>query len=348
MTDNQLTPAQQQSRLRRIIFFMGLFTVGIVVVCGFTVFLIRESLSSRREPEIVLDGATVETFVELPGDDAHPLRIIVGPDDDLYVGSFCTGVIWQITPEGERSTWYDGDDIKAAGGMAFDDDGNLYVADRGDCDPRQGTSRLKRISADGSTVDTIEGIGDDDIPNDIVVDPTTNTVYFTDTQNSSVRYIDADGGISAWWELPEVDDLTPRPTGLEYDPINDALIIADTASGTIYRVSFDQDRQPLNPPQVIYQNNDRDLDGLTITDDGEVIFTMFNVNKVARLVDQSGFVIAEEFREPSDVAFLNDRIFVTNFDGVGLAPIIGFFVSPSLPFTVDVITLPEETPIPAE
>ncbi|MCI0708570.1 MAG: SMP-30/gluconolactonase/LRE family protein [Chloroflexi bacterium] len=345
---NQLTSEQQQSRVRRIIFFMGLFTVGIVVVCGFTVFLIRESLGDRREPETVLDGATVHTLVELPGDDAHPLRIVVGPDDNLYVSSFCTGTIWQITPEGERSTWYDGDDVGAAGGLAFDNDGNLYVVDRGDCDPREGTSRLKRISADGAAVDTISGIGEDDIPNDIVVDPTTNILYFTDTQHSNVRYIDEEGSIQEWWELPEVDNKTPRPTGLEYDPINDALIIADTASGTIYRVPFAAEREPLEPHQVIYQDSERELDGLTITEDGEIIFTMFNVNKVARLMDQSGFVIAEEFREPSDVAYLNDHIYVTNFDGVGLAPIIGFFVSPSLPFTVDVITMPEETPIPLD
>ncbi|HLA45807.1 MAG TPA: hypothetical protein VJZ27_20330, partial [Aggregatilineales bacterium] len=55
-------------------------------------------------------------------------------------------------------------------------------------------------------------------------------------------------------------------------------------------------------------------------------------------------VLARDFREPSDVAYLDGRIYVTNFDGVSLAPVISLIIDPALPFSIDVIDLRGEEP----
>ena len=306
--------------------------------------LIRDSLNNRREPRAVLAGAEVQSLVELPSDNAHPKAVEVGIDGNLYVTSFCRGDIWRITPDGNLTTWVDGgDDLRAASGLAFTSTGELYVIDAGDCDPREGTASIKRITADGQTISRVEGIDRDDVPTALAVDQ-NDVVYFTDTQHHSIRYIDTDGTIRTWWRLPEVDGDEASPTGLAYDALNDALVVADTASGTIYRVRFTSDRAALQPEQVLYQDTTRELDGLAVDDSGRVFATLFNVNKVVEIIDGKSYIIAEEFREPSDLAYLNNALYVVNFDGVSLAPVISFFVSPSLPFTVDVITLPTLTP----
>lgn len=343
----QYTAEQQQGRVRRVIIWMGIIIILLVVVCGFVVFLIRDSFDERSEPRAVLDGADVHSLVELNDEDAYPKAITVGADGNLYVSGYCSGKIWQITPEGDLTTWYDGAQIGAASGIAFTANGDLYVADRGDCDPRNGTASLKRISADGQTVETIAGVGRDDLPNFMTVDK-TDTVFFTDNQNGAIYSIDAEGTMQTWWDMPETDDQEPLPTGIAYDAITDTLLIAETNSGSIFRVQFDSNRQPLMPQETIYQNDDRELDGLTLDEAGNVVVTLINVHKVARIMDGTAIIIAEDFRQPSDVVYLNNALYVTNFDGVSLAPIISFFVSPSLPFTVDVVELPELPTLEAE
>ena len=345
----QYTAEQQKGRIRRAVVSMAIIIIVLIFICGLVVLLIRNSLSGRNEPRAVLDGATVHTLVEFSDEDAHPKDITVGSDGNLYVSGFCSGKIWQITPAGERTTWYDGDEIGAASGLVFTANGDLYVTDRGDCDPRQGTASLKRISADGQTVETIAGIDRNDLPDYLTVDK-TDTVYFTDNQNGAVYWLDAEDNIHLWWDMPETDDQEPLPTGIIYDPVNDALIIAETNSGTIFRVKFDNERQPLMPQEVIYQNDDRELDGLTFDGQGHVVVSLMSAHKIARIVDGQALVIAEDFRQPSGIAYLDNALYVANLDGVALAPLIGFFVSPSLPFTVDVIELPELTPesVPTE
>ena len=336
----QYNAEQQRTRIRRALLSMGVIIIFLVVICGLSVSAIRNVFGGRNEPRAVLDGARVTSLVEFSDEDAHPKDVTVGADGNLYVSGFCSGKIWQITPTGETIIWYDGAGIGAAAGLAFTTNGDLYVADRGDCDPRQGTASFKRILADGQTVETIAGVDKHDLPDYLAVDK-MDTVYFTDNQNGAVYWIDADGIIQTWWTMPETNNQEPLPTGIAYDPLNDALLIAETHSGTIFRVKFDSDRQPLMPQEVIYQNNERELDGLTLDGEGNVVVSLVNVHKIARIVDGQALIIAENFRQPSGIVYLENTIYVANFDGVSLAPVINFFISPSLPFTLDAIELPE-------
>ncbi len=343
----QYTAEEQRTRIRRAVVSMAVIIILLIVICGLAVMLIRDSFSGRNEPRAVLDGATITSLAEFSEEDAHPKDVTVGPDGNLYVSGFCSGKIWQITPDGDVTTWYDGAEVGAAGGLAFTSTGELYIVDRGDCDPRQGTASLKRISADGQSIETIDGIDKNDLPDFLAVDK-NDILYFTDNQNGAVYTLGADGKIHTWWDMPETNDQEPLPTGIVYDPENDVLYIAETNSGTIFRIGFDPERKALLPQEVIYQNDEREIDGLTLDGDGNVVMTLINVHKVAHVVDGQSLVIGEDFRQPSGVAYLDNTIYVANFDGVSLAPLVGFFISPSLPFTVDAIHLPQTEPIATE
>jgi sugar lactone lactonase YvrE len=333
----------QRGRRRRLFFLISFFVVTFSAICVVTVLLVRDAiLGDRREPVAVLTGARVFTLAELPGERAYPEALTVGPDNAIYVGSFCTGDIWRVTPTGERTLYFDGDDgIGAASGLAFAPDGSLYVADRGDCDPRSGTASIKRILPDASAAERVGDIDSEDIPNALAFDA-EGILYLTDTQHGNVRYLTEAGQFDTWWALPDVDGEDARPTGLAYDPATDSLLVADTQSGTIYRVGFDVNRQATQE-EVLYRQGTRDLDGLTVDPAGRIYVTLFNLHKVALFQEGFGLtILAEDFREPSDVAYLDGVIYVTNFDSVSLAPIISWIIDPSLPFTVDAIELPEE------
>lgn len=342
---------QNPPRRRRPARFVLILVVSVVFICALSIFLIRQALiGERREPNAVLEGVEVGTFAELPGEDAFPESLTIGPDGNLYVGSFCTGEIWRITPNGQRSTFAPAGKIKSAVGMAFAPPtsayaGWLYVADHGDCDPRRSVSRLKRISPDGTTVETVGNIKDEDIPNALAFDRDA-VLYITDTQNSNIRYLNNRNEFVTWWDLPKEGDEDPRPTGLVYDPQNDRLIVADTQYGTIYALQFDPQREPLGE-EILYQVEGSQLEGLALDDEGRLIVSFIGTNEIGRLEsDGSVTILAENFREPSGVVYLDGKIYVTNFDGVSLAPIVNLILEPSLPFTVDFIALPPQEPTP--
>jgi sugar lactone lactonase YvrE len=344
MTQKLMSTAQQATKNRRRFFSVMLFfLVALLIICGLTVLLIRSAFNTdRREPVAVLEGVVVDTLVELPGEKAYPGAITVGPDGNIYAGSFCTGDIWQITPTGEFETWASSDDtgIGAVSGMIFAPDGSLYVIDRRDCDPRRGQGEIKRISADGQAVEQIGDLDNDEVPHSITFDQ-NGVLYFTDTQRGTIIKLNDLGEFETWWELPKVNDET-QPTGIAYDAVTDDIIVADTSAGLIYRLDFDAERGPMLLA-TLYTADERELDGLTVDDLGRVIFTIFDTHKVARIeLNGETTILAEDFREPSDVAYADGAVYVTNFDSISLAPVVSFLIDPSLPFTIDKIQLPAE------
>lgn len=335
----------KQNQRRRLIIFVTSTVTIVALICGLTVVLIRSAIMGERlDPSGEYEGVEVRTLVELSGKQAYPEALTIGPDGNIYVAGFCTGDIWQVTPTGEITVWSAGgeDRIQAASGLAFGPDGALYVADHGDCNPRRSRSSLKRIAADGTIVETIGDIDEEDIPNSLAFDA-NGVLYLTDTQHGTVRWWDVERDrFLTWWSLPDVNDDSARPTGLAYDATTDSLIVADTQSGTLYRVPFTEERGA-GEAIVLYQQDTRELDGLTLDDRGRIYLTFFDLNKVARFDPVTGDLIflAKNFREPSDVAYLDGVVYVTNFDGLSLAPLVGWVIDPSLPFTVDAIVLPE-------
>lgn len=323
-----------------VLIGLVLSTIGICAVTGWL--LIQSFQANRQVPFGVLSGATVSTLVELDGDRAYPESITVGNDGYLYSGSFCTGEIWRIDPaDGTLETWLPaGSGIEAVSGMAFAEDGTLYIVDRLDCDPRRGGASLKRILPD-QTVEDWGEVTNDEILNSLVFDR-DGRLFATDTQLGQVRVYDAEGKPTIWWELPN-DPREPLPTGITYDAALHSMIVADSNNGSIYRIAIDDEGLP-GAVELIYQSSQRSYDGITLDERGLVIFTAYDNGEVMRLErDGSTTTLARNFRNPSDVAVIGDRIFITNFDSISLTPILSIVFDPSLPFTIDVIDLSSTT-----
>ncbi len=328
-------------RMRRFnLLLVLLFVGGIVAICGFSLYVTLDSIQGERnEPKTNMEGIRIETLVEFEDKKAYPEALTIAADGSLYSGSYCTGEIWKITTDGAMETYLQADSgVGAASGMAFSPSGDLYVIDRENCDPRKSVSKIKKITPDGTVTD-FGDIPDTELLNSLAFAP-DGTLYATDTQLGEVRFYTPDGTGATWWELPEPRE-NARPTGLEYDPVHHALVVADSSNGVVYRVVIGEDGKPGDITEI-YEQRERELDGLTVDDEGNVIFTIYDSNQVA-MVDEMGLftVLAEDFREPSDVAYLDGKVYVTNFDGVSLAPLVSMIVDPSLPFTIDVIDMTE-------
>lgn len=327
----------QRQLVRRTYIVMIGFAISALVICVLAAILVRNALQQeRREPVAVLEGATVATLVELEGERAYPESITVGGDGYLYSGSFCTGELWRISPAGELELWV-AEGIDSASGMAFAPDGRLYVIDHGDCDPRNSGSSIKVVAPDGAVSDFASE--DSDLLLNALTFDGAGHLYALDTQGGTVLLYAEDGSTQTWWELPETASA-PVPTGISFAPAQNALLIADSSNGRIYQVAIAADGSAGNP-EVLYEEAEHELDGLTLDEQGQIIFTEYDTGKVLRrLADGSIEVLADKFRNPSDVAYLDGRVYVTNFDSVSLAPLVSLLVDPALPFTIDVITLP--------
>lgn len=328
---------QRQLNRRNNIVIAG-FIVSIIFICGLSaVLIVRAVQGDRREATASFEGVTVDAFVEFDDEEAYPEAITVGADGNLYSGSFCTGEVWRISPEGAVETLVDGG-ISSVYGLAYSPDDLLYVVDHGDCEPGNAASSIKTVDMDGNVAEFTEA-DDSLILNGLAFDG-AGVLYAIDAQNGEVRTYDAAGESNVWWELPEND---PRPTGIAYDEARNALIVADSNNGIVYRVTIGEDGE-LDDIETLYEREERELDGLTVDDQGRVIFTIYDTNRVALLDENGQFeILAEDFREPSDVAYLDGRIYVTNFDSISLAPVISWMIGPSLPFTIDVIDLSNTT-----
>lgn len=339
MAQQQVTIRSSEKRRRSVTAVIGFLVIVLLLICGLTLVLVRNVLmGTRREPQPVLAGVQVETVAELPGDRAYPDSISVGPDGNLYVSSYCEGDIWRITPDGELTIYFDGEDgIGAASGIAFAPDGSLWVIDGGSCSPRSWSATLKRIEPNGEDVARVSNIGSEDLPNALAFDSEGN-LYLTDSRDGSIRRLDGETFIT-WWDALSGDASL---TGLEHDRTTNSLITADTENGILYRVPIGADGLA-GTPEVLVDNTDDELDGLTVDEQGRVFFTQYSRNQVAMW--QAGFgvtILAKDFREPSDIAYLDGVLYITNVDSISLAPLLSLLIDPSLPFTVDKIVLPND------
>jgi sugar lactone lactonase YvrE len=332
--------SQRVRRGRDFGILIGLI-LSALLICLASGWLMVDSLQGERsEPFSDVTGITVQPLVELEGERAFPEAITIGPDEFIYSGSYCTGEIWRISPQGELAIWLPADaGIGAVSGLAFGPDGSLYVIDRASCDPRRSVSTLKRVLPD-KTVQDFGTVTDDEILKELAFD-SQGRLYVTDTQLAQVRRFDEQGNAEVWWEMPENPNKA-QPRGMAYDPQQNALIVADTRNGLIYRMPITENGA-VGEYSVLYEDANHSLDGLTLDETGRVIFTSYDEDSVLRLeADGSTTRLATDFRDPSDVAYLDGKVYVTNFDSVSLAPVVSLLLDPMLPFTIDVIDLTGE------
>ncbi len=336
------------SRLTRLSVLKQILVllVSIVVIVVAVIVTLRLVLNSvpRTLGNPMIEGISIEEFVELPDDDSYPYAIALAPDGTVYTASYTTGTVWAINTNGEVTELPSTrEQVGSVTGLDVAPDGTLHILDR--IAPLQEAGGIVwRVADDGLEVivnkDNSE-TGGFVLPEDIAIDG-DGRIYVSDRGPDRVWRFDADGeNGTIWWSSPRLADATDyTPMGLAYDSVNEALVISDSLHDLLYRVSLDAEN-PREETELLYQHNDRDLepgfDGVTVTDSGEIYVAGLGLNRVYHWRDGELIPIARDFRQASDVVVDSTRnlLYVTNFNGAG----IGIGTSPLLPFALDVIDL---------
>jgi len=327
---------------RRLIFIL-IFVGVLLALASITLLLVGQALTSAARVQAValIPSVTVTEFAILPDDDAFPAAVAVAPGGMVYTGSFATGAVWAIDARGEV-TEIPGtrDAIGAVIGLAVAPDGALLVVDQLDTDPRTAGGEIIRIGRDGTVRPYVE-LPDGErfvAPTDIAFDP-TGAFYVSDAGPNQVwRFTLDQFGVprgEVWWTAPPQNGGARQAiSGLAYDPVHDALIVAEPETNVIYRVRL-EDRAT----EILYRHGSRPnppgFNGVAVTEEGRVFVAALGQNGVALVEEGNLNYIAGLFRGASDVAVAGpDRLVVTNFDQSSLVLPL---VLPQLPFALDML-----------
>ena len=340
MPESAPQPARS-TRLRALLGLVAALVIGVIVVIAITWWVIGSPPRSQAIP--VAENITLREFAILPDDDAYPAALAISAAGKIYTGSYKTGALWAINPEGEvREIAGARDLIGSITGLDVAPDGALYILDR--ISPLESKGAVVWRFADGELDSLIqiphfEYLGF--LPDDIALD-SAGRIYISDRLGHVLRY-QTDGqplgldGEPYWWHLPCRDGC--EATGLAYDADSDALLVADAKAGAIYRLDL-TDERPANIQSLYHESGgdkDHGFDGITIAPNGQIYLALLNSNRVARLANGALTMLARDFRGSSDLVHdpARNRLIVTNWNQFSL----GFGTRPHLPFALDVIEL---------
>ena len=328
---------------QRVIIFALVFGSGMLLILALTAFLFLQSLNNAPRSVAVAqqEGITVEEYAILPDDDSYPAALTVSADGTVFTGSYDTGAVWSVSSTGEINEIPGTRDIiGAVTGLTFSPNGTLYILDRIESSPSASGGVIWRLTPDGQLF-VFGSIPDDFISPDDIVTDADGKVYVTDRGRREIWRFDPTGTPDLWWTVPETDERADDvlPTGLAYDPVQNAILLTDTLADTIYRITL-----PDKTTDILYRYMGSEtvpgFDGITVAPDGRVYVAAFNQRAVVELRDGELIPLAQGFRGGSDVEYYDERLYVTNFDQRSIA--LPGIVEPQLPFALDVITLPAD------
>lgn len=325
---------------QRIVVFVTLMIGGLLLLAAVTVFLILLSINNagRVTATVLQPGINVREFVILPDSDAYPAAVAVAPNGTVYTGSYSTGTVWAIQPDGTLSEIPGTrDQIASITGLAVAADGTLYLLDRESNDPRAAGGVIWRLGTNG-TLAQYADITDETgflSPHALTVDA-AGRLYATDRGRRAVLRWQADGtGGEQWWTPDEAGVI---PTGIAYDALHNAIMVTDSELNTVYRIPVEG-----GASTIIYRYTSAatkpSFDGITVAPDGTLYLGALEQNAVATLRGDELVYLVGTFRNPADLEIAPDgSLYVTNFDSSSLV-VPG--VQPHLPFALDVVTFGE-------
>lgn len=348
--------SRQSLPIRLLAFFVFIIgIVGLIVAITGGLYYANVSNFPRLIPIAVAEDVSVEQFTIFTDEEAYPSALASAEDGTLYTGSFAHGTVWRINPAGTIGELPNTrQEIGSVIGLDIASDGTLYILDR--LDPLENIgAKVWQLSPEGTLTLIYESAMSDITvtnPNDIAVDA-NGRVYLLDVSSQTILTIEGET-VSSWWTAS--DDLTII-TGLAYDSVDNALILADAGTSSIYRVPIASEN-PQAETRTLFTilNNDTDIpffNGVDIAPDGTVYVASLDANEIWRIDDAESYtILSGNYRGSSDVAYdmTNNRLYINNWDQSWIIPItfvvIQFDVKPRLPFSVDVINLDVEASQP--
>jgi outer membrane protein assembly factor BamB len=178
----------------------------------------------RIKPVALTESVITQEFVSLPDADSYPAALAVAGDGTLYTGSYVSGVLWQIAPDGSMSEIPNSrGQIGSVISLEYAD--GLYVLDNLEA-LSSGGAKLWRINETG--VNLLQDLPDMLQANDITVDA-EGRVYIADLAGKIYR-LDSTG-LNIWWQVPSADYA---PAGLAYE--NETIFVSDALRGEIYAI----------------------------------------------------------------------------------------------------------------
>lgn len=340
---------QRLGRGQRVAVFVCLMIGGVMLLVAVTALLISFSYntSPRVTTTALVEGVSVREFATLPDNDAYPSAVAVGADGVVYTGSRATGAVWAINTDGEVSEIPGTrESVGAVNGLDVAPDGALLILDRLQSDPRVSGGTIWRWFGNELTpFATIEDANGFIAPGDITSDAAGH-VYATDRGRKLIWQWDVDGLDGRLWWVPPAEIEGVVPTGLAYEPANDAILVTDSEKNTIYRIAISENGGA-GEAELIYQHDASDtttipsFTGITVAPDGAIYAAALVQNGLVRVADGQIAYIVGTFRGINDVAAAPDgTLYAANFDSRSLVLPL---VQPQLPFGIDVITFDGES-----
>lgn len=350
---------QQLPQWQRVLVFIGMILGGLLLFALLTILIIISTARStpRTQSVAIQRELTVREFAVLPDDDAYPAALAMDAAGTLYSGSYASGVLWRISPDGAVSEIAGTRDaIGSVQALATHAEGTLYVLDH-----------IAPLSTEESIIWRLDTASDaleqvavlpaqtqgrtlffDDIALDL-----EGRIYVSERVLDHVWRLNPDGSEAAiWWTSPRLPDVTQyEPAGLAFSAARNSLIISDSALNALYEVPVDAPDPQVETRTLFLYDREMEypgFDGVATSPEGEIFVAALGLNRVARLDEASGELIylAGAFRGSSGLAYdnLRRRLFVSNWDQRSLLPVdVIFFeieIDPHLPFAIDVIVLP--------
>jgi hypothetical protein len=325
----------KQSLPTRIIVFslFVVLAVGLIFSATGLLYYFNVRNYPRIKPIAVAEDVQSSEFATLPDADSYPAALAAASDGSLYAGSYVSGAIWLIAPDGSMSE-IPGSREQLGSVISLELSDGLYVLDQRE--PfNTGGAKLWFYQSGGLSL--LRDLPELEQANDITVDA-EGRVYITDLQGGKIYRIDS-AGLSIWWQAP---DETYAPAGLAYN--NGQILLSDALRGEIYAIPENAADTEAERTMIFSGDVDLGFNGMSMGTNGKLYVADLLNNQVWEIgLDGFGRVLASYYRGSSNVAYdaSQNRIFVNNWDQSWLVPKeffgITFNVEPRLPFSIDVI-----------
>ncbi|MGE0397964.1 MAG: SdiA-regulated domain-containing protein [Kofleriaceae bacterium] len=170
------------------------------------------------------DDGDVKDTIGVRGTDLEALAI----DDKgrFFIGDESSGKIWRLHDNGDRDEEIELDDVDDGNsgieGLAFDDDGHLFVAKEKD------PARIYELDEDGEVVD-VKRIDFADDLSALAFNPDDGHLYALSDEEHSLYRLDKDLRRKTTWRLP-----IAHPEGIAFDDDGSTVYIASDSEERLY------------------------------------------------------------------------------------------------------------------